>query len=52
MRQPAQDVVHDDAPGGRVTAEEVVCEECGNDTAAEGQRYCTDCLEANPELAE
>jgi len=25
---------------------ELVCEECGNDLACEGYRYCSDCLEA------
>jgi hypothetical protein len=23
------------------------CEECGNDEACQGQRYCLDCLEAD-----
>lgn len=29
-----------------------ICEECGNDLATEGYRYCTDCLEALTESGE
>lgn len=30
----------------------MTCEECGNDEAAEGYRYCTECLEALGPLAD
>jgi hypothetical protein len=35
----------DDVPVYRVGADPITCEECGNDLAVEGHRYCLDCLE-------
>lgn len=33
------------APPAPATGPDKVCEECGNDTVAEGQKYCMECLE-------
>lgn len=44
-REPV-DLTQDDAyMDTGVLHDERICVNCGNDTAAEGYRYCTDCLE-------
>lgn len=32
--------------------DDYVCEECGDDLAADGLRYCTGCLDSVPELSD
>lgn len=45
-REPVDLTQDDEFMDTGVLHDERICVECGNDTAAAGYRYCSDCLEA------